>query len=75
MGKLIDTESNAIYTIDGQKQPDAAPINPEPSPSVSAPIIPSIHPTREEIACLAACHSCVEDYPIGNVDWFSIVLA
>ena len=72
MGKLIDTESNAIYTIDGQKQHEA-PINAEPSPPLPPSMIPNVHPTREEIACLAACHSCVEDYPIGNVDLFTII--
>jgi hypothetical protein len=63
LGKLIDTESNSIYTINGEKQQDI-PIHVDIKPSTS---VPSVHPSREQIACLAACHSCVEDYPIGIV--------
>lgn len=63
VGKLIDTETNVIYNMDGQKQQDT-------SMHVGATTVPplahNLSPNLEEIACLAACNSCVEDYPIGN---------
>lgn len=61
IGKLIDTETNTIYSIDGHKQHDTLS---DSATTTRAPISP---PNPEEIACLAACQSCVEEYPIGVV--------
>jgi hypothetical protein len=66
VGKLIDTETNLIYNVDGQKHQDAQ------SDSALTPVTsvaPILIPNHEEIACLAACHSCIEDYPIGIVSF------
>lgn len=68
VGQLIDTETNTIYNVDGQKQRDAQVINvPAPTIEEDLPFIPNTHPTREQIACLAACHACIEEYPVINV--------
>ena len=67
MGNLIDSDTNTIYTVQGQKQADPSPIAEAAVAPSSSPSIPDFAPNREEIACLAACHSCVEDYPIINV--------
>lgn len=68
VGKIIDTETNTIYNIDGQKQNEPQVIDvPAPTIEEALPFIPSTHPTREQIACLAACHACIEEYPVDNV--------
>ncbi len=62
MGKLIDTETNTIYRLDGQKQQDFLPTDTGVSASVDSS-------TRflEDLACLEACYKCVEDYPLMTV--------
>jgi len=71
MGKLIDTETNTIYSLDGQKQ-QGMPTN-AGAMTASIPIGPS---TRflEDLACLEACYKCVEDYPLAMVSFFFIDL-
>jgi len=61
MGKLIDTETNTIYSIDGQKQQgtSVASLSMDPSTKFS-----------EDLACLEACYKCVEDYPLVTVRIF-----
>jgi len=67
MGKLIDSETNNIYTMEGQKQYDI-PLNSEAAATTTAPPLAlNVVPKREEIACLAACHSCVADYSLESV--------
>jgi hypothetical protein len=66
MGTLVDTETDAVFNINGQKQSETS-INKDVTSPVSAPAMPAVHASREEIACLAACHACVEDYPINHV--------
>ncbi|CAF2355861.1 unnamed protein product [Rotaria sp. Silwood2] len=63
VGKLVDSETNAVYTMDGKKQ-QGIPWN--SGATTVVPLSPSPPPTPEEIACLAACQSCVEDYPIES---------
>jgi hypothetical protein len=65
IGKLIDTEANTIYTIDGQKQVDAPAII--ESTTTMAPFAPVAAPKQEEMACLAACHSCLQGFPVLSV--------
>lgn len=62
MGKLIDTGTNTIYSIDGQKQQGAASMSNVLSPRFV-----------EDLACLEACYKCVEDYPPSLVSFFFIV--
>lgn len=62
-GKLVDTTNDAVYNVEIKKEESNVP-------SISGDIqsvISNLHPNREEIACLAACHTCVEDYPIAKV--------
>jgi len=61
MGKLIDTETNTIYTVEGQKE-----LNPGATP-ITAQLPLNAPPKSDQIACLAACHSCVEDYSLESV--------
>jgi len=70
MGKLIDTETNTVYSIDGEKQQQ------QPSPLQDPETTATVAPVAQvgnaplnfgEIACLAACHSCVETEPLENV--------
>jgi hypothetical protein len=68
MGKLIDTETNIIYSVDGEKQ-QAAPLS--SSMTTPASLIAPAPPKHEEIACLAACHFCVEDFSTGSVSLIS----
>jgi hypothetical protein len=56
-GKLIDTETNTIYTMDGQKQ--------QGTPQDLAATEPSSN-FHEQLACLQACYTCVEDHPNGS---------
>jgi hypothetical protein len=67
MGKLIDTETNTIYSIDGQKQ-QGLPSN----TGIMAASMPIDLSTRfiEDLACLEACYKCVEDYPLTTVRFF-----
>lgn len=67
MGKLIDTETNTIYSIDGQKQ-QGLPSN----TGIMAASMPIDLSTRfiEDLACLEACYKCVEDYPLTTVRCF-----
>ena len=72
MGRLIDSETNTVYAVQGEKQADPSIIT-EAAVAPSSPLSTSISaesaPNRDEFACLAACHSCVEDYPIINVSF------
>jgi hypothetical protein len=65
MGKLIDTETNTIYRIEGQKQQGLSSADIGTSASVGSS-------TRflEDLACLEACYKCVEDYPLTTVRFF-----
>ncbi len=62
MGKLIDTETNTIYSLDGQKQQGILS-NAGPSADPSTKYL-------EDLACLEACYKCVEDYPLTTVRFF-----
>ena len=64
MGKLIDTETNTIYSIDGQKQQGSSS-----NVGTSAASMSNGPSTRfiEDLACLEACYKCVEDYPVAMV--------
>jgi hypothetical protein len=66
MGKLIDTETNTIYSLDGHKQQGTSSNIEATAASMS--IGPS---TRflEDLACLEACYKCVEDYPFITVSF------
>jgi hypothetical protein len=74
MGKLIDTETKTIYTVDGEKQPEI-PWDTDATTTmvVPAPLAINAPPNHEEIACLAACHSCVEDYPMVSIILLSAI--
>ncbi len=61
MGKLIDTETNTIYSIDGQKQQGTSVASLSMNPSTKF---------SEDLACLEACYKCVEDYPLVTVKVF-----
>ena len=50
MGKLIDTRTSAIYNVEGQKQHSIATV---PSSKFV-----------EDLACLEACYTCVEEFPV-----------
>ena len=63
IGKLVDTETNTVYSVDGHRQHET-PWNSGTTTSAT-PSAPNAPPNPEEIACLAACQSCVEEYPIG----------
>ncbi|CAF1284508.1 unnamed protein product [Adineta steineri] len=64
MGKLIDTETNTIYSIDGQKQHGSSSSNVAKSDaSTSIGLSPRF---IEDLACLEACYKCVEDYPFAS---------
>jgi hypothetical protein len=72
MGKLIDTDTNTIYTVDGQKQEDKpsnsdATTSPTTVPSAAVPKLVHALPNLEETACIAACHACIEDYTLETV--------
>ena len=69
MGNLIDTDTNTIYKIEGQKQQDI-PINPDMTTTNTVPIFRPKFPQLEETACIAACHSCVEDESLAGVSLF-----
>jgi hypothetical protein len=62
MGKLIDTDTNTIYTVEGQKELDPGATTP-----ITAQLTLNAPPKSDQIACLAACHSCVEDYSLESV--------
>ncbi len=67
MGKLIDTETNTIYSIDGQKQQGTS------SNTGTSVASLSMNPSTkfsEDLACLEACYKCVEDYPLATVRIF-----
>ncbi len=76
MGKLIDTDTNTIYTVDGQKQEDK-PSNPgattpttvsSSEAAAAAPKLAHTLPNLEETACIAACHACIiEDHSLEIV--------
>lgn len=60
MGKLIDTETNTMYNIDGEKEQEISLNNDVTTTTTpSAPVVPEAPVVFGEIACLAACHSCV----------------
>ncbi|CAF3725423.1 unnamed protein product [Rotaria sordida] len=63
LGKLVDSETDTVYTIDGQKQQGTQWNGGE---TTVESLSPSPPPSPEEIACLAACQYCVEDYPIES---------
>jgi hypothetical protein len=69
MGKLIDTETNTIYSIDGQKQQGMSS-----NSGAALTDMGSISSTKllEDLACLEACYRCVEDYPMTNVNFLPI---
>ncbi len=58
MGKIFDTDTNTIYSIEGQKQQAAASLAPGLSDK-----------NLEDLACLTACYTCVEDYPLTTVSF------
>lgn len=62
MGKLIDTETNTIYTVNGEKE-----LNSDATTLTTTQLTLNAPPNTDEIACLAACHSCVEDYSFESV--------
>ncbi|CAF1201125.1 unnamed protein product [Adineta steineri] len=62
IGELIDTEANAIYNLDGQKK-QFLPLNSDES-STMASSAPIHLPKQSEMACLAACHTCLEGQSI-----------
>lgn len=66
MGKLIDTESNTLYNLDGQKQQSIFS-------NAGTSADPSIR-FLEDLACLEACYKCVEDYPLTTVRVFCFAL-
>ncbi|CAF1087441.1 unnamed protein product [Adineta ricciae] len=61
IGNLIDTEANVIYTIDGQKQVNAA--GRADATTTMNPLAVIAGPKQDEMACLAACHSCLQGFP------------
>jgi hypothetical protein len=69
MGKLFDTETNTIYSIDGQKQQGSSS-----NTEAAAASMPVGLSTRylEDLACLEACYKCVEDYPLNTVSFLLI---
>jgi len=69
MGKLIDTETNTIYSIDGQKQQGISSNVGTTVASMSNGLS-----TRfiDDLACLEACYKCVEDYPLTMVSLLCI---
>jgi hypothetical protein len=72
-GKLVDTDTNTIYTVDGKKEEDK-PLNSDatttststPTPTAAAKLV-HLLPNLEETACIAACHACIEDYSLEIV--------
>ena len=71
MGKLIDTETNTIYTVDGQKQQGTS------SNTGAAAEALAVGPSTrflEDLACLEACYKCVEDYPLATVNFLILEL-
>ena len=73
VGKLIDTETNILYNVDGQKLQDL-PLKSDVTTTV-VPLTKILIPSQEEIACLAACNSCVEEYSLENVKFYSIKIS
>ena len=65
MGKLIDTETNTIYNIDGQKQ-FGTPVNAD-AVDDSSVVTGGTGKYYEDLACLEACYKCVEDFPVTAV--------
>lgn len=53
MGKLIDTHTSTIYNVEGQRQHSTATVP-------SSKFI-------EDLACLEACYTCVEEFPVISV--------
>jgi hypothetical protein len=70
MGKLIDTDTNTIYNIEGQKQ--MSPLSMHLDVNDESVGTDMSNPHYEDLACLEACYKCVEDYPVLAV---SIVLS
>lgn len=71
LGKLIDTETNTIYSLDGQKQHGSPPNTGTMAAGMSS--IPSVK-FLEDLACLEACYKCVEDYPLVLVGYFFFLI-
>ncbi len=70
MGKLVDTETNSIYAVDGHKQQeDSLPSDATTTIALLPLPIPPNAPKREEFACLAACHTCAEEYSLEHVSF------
>ncbi|CAF4344430.1 unnamed protein product [Rotaria socialis] len=63
VGKLVDTETNTIYSVDGHRQ-QGMPWN--SGTTTAASVAPSSPPSSEQIACLSACQQCVEEHQIGS---------
>ncbi|UJR26338.1 hypothetical protein I4U23_007674 [Adineta vaga] len=61
IGNLIDTEANIVYTIDGQKQVNT-PVHSDATTTTVSPLAAVSAPKQEEMACLAACHSCLQGF-------------
>ena len=65
MGKLIDTDTNTMYALNGEKQDDT-PVGIDLTTRATS----KVHPTpaqAQEIACIAACNFCVEEHPLEKV--------
>lgn len=65
MGKLIDTDTNTMYALNGEKQDDTPA-----SIDLTTRATSKVHPTpaqAQEIACIAACNFCVEEHPLEKV--------
>lgn len=76
MGKLIDTETNVIYNVDGEKFKDIS-LNSDAATITTTATTSIMHnevPNHEQIACLAACHSCVEEFFLESVSVLFIKL-
>ncbi|CAF1129420.1 unnamed protein product [Rotaria magnacalcarata] len=58
VGKLVDTDTNTIYSVDGHRQQDIPRNSGTTTVASVAPISP---PSYEQIACLSACQQCVEE--------------
>ena len=65
-GQLFDKDNDAIYSIEVKKESQTPSVSADLPSSVNSPAVSNVVPSREEIACLAACHTCVEDYPVAK---------
>ena len=66
MGKLIDTDTNTVYALNGHKQEEVLS-NPDMTTRATSEKDPALF-YLQETACIAACNMCVEEHPLEQVE-------